>query len=345
VVPMLASALLVTACAGHPSAAASRRTPTPATTPTPSAATARPLGPPAAIAWWWTGRLHLPDGRTIRTPLHVVAERGGTTLVGRSDEGGSRWRLVRGHRLVTLVRAAQPVEPVLSSDGRHLAWTTERTLRTLDRYRSVAAFTTTAYDVTSGRQIGTTVRSSRVQCCDAGGVVGVLTVDNDGTVVLQRDYRQLWAWRPGHAPVALHGPVARFAAAPDDQWPGGVTWFRTGDGAGPAASARVTRSGEVVRVGAPGQAILGLWSPDGASYAFRPFVEAERLPWVVWSGGRQVRLRVPRRAQLVAWESAGSVVLRVGRRPTTLIRCDGGTGACEQAGRPLAHAVLPAYAG
>ena len=342
---MLTSALLVTGCGGHSSTSASRRTPSPETTTSSAAATARALGPPAAIAWWWSGRLHVPAGRTIRTPLHEVVSRGGTTLVGRSGEGGSRWRLVRGHRLVTLVRSAQSVDPVLSADGRHLAWTTERTLRTLDRYRSDRAFTTTAYDVRAGRPVGAAVLRSRVQCCDQGGVISVLTVDNDGTVLLERDYRQLWAWRPGHAPVALHGPVARFAATPDNQWPGGITWFGTGDGAGPAASGRVARSGEVVRVGAPGQAILGLWSPDGAAYVFRPFAKEQRSRWVVWSGGRRVRLQVPRRAQLVAWESADSVVLRRGRRPSVLIRCDAGTGACEQAGRPLAHAVLPAYAG
>jgi hypothetical protein len=279
--------------------------------------------------------------------MRRIASRGGTTIVGRTTQHGSAWLILRGDQLVPLVSIDEPgVEPVLSANGRHAAWTTSRTLRRVDRYTTESVVTVHAYDVTRGRRVGTTSLESRVTCCDQGGVISVLAIDDDGTVLLTRSYRHAWAWRPGRAPVDVLGPVNRAAAPPDDQWPGGVTWLTTDDAAGPAAFGRVGHSGVVRRAGGLTQGILGLWSPDGTSYAFRPLVgRSHRFPPVVWTSGRRVRMQVPPRSGLVGWESARSVIVRTGHRPTVLFRCDARSGACEQAGSPLRHAVLPAYAG
>ena len=315
-------------------------------TTTPRAPRTTQTGSPTTLPWWSKGRLHV-EGEIIPTRMRRIVSRGGTTIVGRTTQRRSAWLALRGNHLVPLVSVDEPgVEPVLSANGRYAAWTTSRTLRRVNRYTTERVVTVHAYDVARGRRVGTTSLESRVTCCDQGGVISMLAIDDDGTVVLTRSYRHVWAWRPGRAPVDVLGPVNRAAAPPDDQWPGGVTWLTTGNGAGPAAFGRVSHSGEVTRVGRLTQGVQGLWSPDGTSYAFRTLVgRSDAFPPAVWTSGRRVRMQVPPPSGLVGWESARSVIVRTGRRPTVLYRCAARSGACEQAGPPLRHAVLSAYAG
>jgi hypothetical protein len=302
---------------------------------------AQPMGAPTTLAWWSAGRLHV-DGHTVRTPLHRIVARGGTTLVGGTSTHGSTWRLVRGTRLVTLIRTLEPSHPVVSANGRHLAWVESRTIRRFNRYTTEMKFTVHAYDVTRGREVGTSSVESRVTCCDAGGVYEVAGVDDDGTILLDRLYDSLLIWRPGRPAVRATGALHPRAVTGNDQWPGGVSWLATDDGAGPAVFGTTEATGVTTRIGHVPQGPGGIWGPRGTAYVHRPYAQEGVGPSaVVWSGGHRVRLRAPGRASIVGWESAGSVILRAGRRPTVLIRCDASTGSCEQAGAPLAHAVLP----
>ncbi len=198
------------------------------------------MGAPTTLPWWSAGRLHL-GGRTIRTPLREIVSRGGTTLVGRTGQHGSTWRLVRGTRQVTLISTPSGTSS-RSYPRTATIWpgSSRTTIRRFDRYTTEVVFTVHAYDVRRGRQVGTTRVESRVTCCDAGGVYEVAGVDNDGTVLLDRLYDQ----PPGLATGPGRGPGDRSAApgavTGNDQWPGGVSWLATEDGAGPAASARPT---------------------------------------------------------------------------------------------------------
>jgi hypothetical protein len=286
--------------------------------------------------------------------MRRIVTRGGTTAVGSTTTHGSTWRLVRGSRLVPLIRTRQPyVVPVVSANGRHLAWVEARLLQRFDRYASEQLFTIHAYDVARGRQIGTTSVESRVTCCDAEGFYEVGGVDNDGTVLLYRSYDRLLVWRPGRATVIATGALDPHAVTGNDQWPGGVSWSTTGDSSGPAAFGRIDPAGVTTRIGRVSQGQGGTWSPDGTSYVYEPFDKAaEELPgdtWpVVWTAGHRVRLHVRHPGSIVGWEGGHSVILlsttsgpRLVRRRVTLLRCDTRTGRCEQAGPVLHDVVLP----
>jgi lysozyme family protein len=347
-----AVAVLTTACGGgdQPSPRAAS---TPATTtPSSSAPTSRPVGSPTTLPWWSAGRLHV-EGGVIATPLRQIVTAGGTTIVGRTTDTRSSWQILRGDRLVPLVARSQGgVTPVVSADGLHVAWTTSRTLRRLDRYRRVELATVTAYDVSSGHRVASTDLRSRTQCCDQGGVIGVLAVANDGSVLVHRNDDLSWVWRPGRDPVPVRQQARLRGVVGGGQWPGGVTWLTTDDGAGPAAYGRIDRSGALVRLGGLPQAFGGLWSPDGRRFAFQPFGRPRGHPPLVWSDGGLRPLQIRHAARIVGWESPRRVVYLAGVRghrspthPAILIRCDAGTGACEQAGPPIPRAVLPTFLG
>jgi hypothetical protein len=304
------------------------------------------------LPWWSAGRLHVRDA-VIATTMRRIVTRGGTTLAGRMTGHGSTWRIVRDGRLVLLVATRSPyVRPLVSANGRHVAWVTGRTLRRVDRYRSDALFTVTAYDVSSGQRVSTTDLRSRTRCCDQGGVIGMLAVANDGSVLVQRNDNVSWAWRPGESPIRLRARAqARLrSVVGGDQWPGGVTWLTTDDGAGPAAYGRIDSSGALVRLGRLPQAFAGLWSPDGTSYVYQPFGKGADHAPVVWTRAGRVRLHVRRPARIIGWESVRSVIVSVSprglhphARVAVLVRCDARTGACERAGDPIRGATLPDY--
>lgn len=329
-----------------------RSTPTgahPASPPRTTTA-AEPVGPRSQIPWWSNGSLHV-SGRTIPTRMRQLTARGGTTIVGRATSRGSTWKIVRGEQLVDLFSTHSPgSRPVLSANGRFVAWTTSAVSRRINEFEADTAFTVTAYDVRRGTVSGTTSVESHTFCCDGGGVVEVAGVDNDGAVVVARYGYEAWIWRAGADPVELSGTVRSPRVTGNDPWPGGVSWT-VGEGSSddPAAFGRAASDGAVMRVGRVPQSQDGLWSPDGSSYAFVPFTKVGHRRPVVWSAGTRVRLQLRHAADIVGWESTHELILltegRPGRpalRPAVLARCDSRTGTCEQAGPPIPDAHLAA---
>ncbi len=340
--------LWATACGGGGDAGsgAATRLPTPSPRSTSGSSSAE-VGLPSTLPWWSAGRLHVGDV-TIATAMRRIITRGGTTLVGRETTHGSTWLILRGDRLVPLVTThPSATQPVLSADGLHAAWTTSRVIRRINRFDADQAFTVTAYDVSRGAVVGSTVIRSGTACCAGDGAIDVAGVDNDGTVVIEKYADRGWTWRPGGRPVELDASVARglgFA----DQWPHGVSWTTGGSSDDPAAYAWASPDGTLRRIGRVPQSQGGLWSPDGTAYAYQPFSKFALYPPVVWSRHHRVRLHVRHAVGVLAWEGSHSVILLAAstgsgaaRRSATLVRCDATSGACEQAGPALQHAVLP----
>jgi hypothetical protein len=257
--------------------------------------------------------------------------------------------VVRGQRLVELFSTrALGAHPVLSANGRFAAWATYVDTHRYNLYEADTTFTVTAYDVRRGGVIGTTELGSHTFCCDGGGVISVSGVDNDGAVILARYSDRAWSWRPGREPVQLSGPVKLRGVSGIDPWPGGVSWTSGSSSSDPAVYARVSPSGRTVPLGRVPVSQDGIWSPDGASYAYQPFSTLGRRRAMVWSLGSRVRLHARHVGGIVGWESRRSVVLvtrgshgRPGMRPAVLIRCHVATGDCEQAGPPIRGAQLP----
>jgi hypothetical protein len=347
---LITAVLWATACdAGDPRPSAGTTLPSPTSvTSTPSE---RPVGPGTSLPWWSAGYLHV-DGGLFPTTMRRIVTSGGTTIVGRQTREGSSWEIVRGGRLVELSRPGSGAEPVLSANGRYAAWTTSVDTHRYNLYEADTTFTVTAYDVGSGTVTGATVIESRTSCCDGGGSVYAAGIDNDGTVVLIRyDVPgRVVAWLPGRDPVDVRGIRDATTLTFGDQWPGGVSFQQAGvgDSSGPAVFARVMPGGGLSRRGRVPQAQGGVWSPDGASYAYRPFTKFADYPPEVWSHGRQVRLQAHDAIGIVGWEDRHSVIVlakspasRLARRGKTLLRCDARSGRCEQAGPVLHGAILP----
>jgi hypothetical protein len=338
--------LWATACGHSDSDRSAVLPPASSATTTAPTETAPRVGFPPRLTWWSHGRLHVEEG-VIRTPMRQVVARGGTTIVGRSTDHGSHWMIPRELRLTDLFSTRTPgARPVLSANGLHAAWVTSVSAHRYDDLHADTAFTVTAYDVGRGHMTGATVLESRTECCDAGGVIAVAGVDNDGTVILARNADQAWAWRPGRDPVELTGAVRPEGLPGTDQWPGGVSWAVGSSSAGPAAFGRISASGAVTPVGRVPVSQEGLWSRDGTSYAYSPFRKRAQPRPVVWHDGQRQVLRAPRGSSPVAWESPGRVLVVGASDPDTdpirLWRCRVSDGRCEQAGRPLRHAILPA---
>jgi hypothetical protein len=233
---------------------------------------------------------------------------------------------------VPLVRTRELyVVPVVSANGRHLAWVTSRTIERYDEYASERVFTIHAYAARHGREMGTTSLESRATCCDQSGVIHVVGVDNDGAVLLERQYDRVWSWRPGGVLVSVRG-LRVLSLETIDIWPGGASWQTTGHGFGPMRFGRIERDGSVTSVGRILGGGDGRWAPDGASYVYEPFdkaaasVPGAEAP-VVWAAGRRVRLNVTHPGPIVGWEDRHSVIVlsrpqgpRLVRRSATLVR-------------------------
>lgn len=337
---VLLVALALTGCGSHNSSS-HRSAPLPTST---GATSSGPVvGPPPEIPWWSRGVLHVSEG-TIRTSNSHVIARGGTTIVG-PYHGNGTWLIQRGDQLVPLVAKRDTVSPpVLSANGRFAAWTTSKVIHRYTRFVTESSFAATAYDVGRGRVTGTTTIESRVSCCDAGGVLQTLGVDDDGAVVLHVLGRQSFFWHPGRAPVQIRLPLDQWLDA-GDQWPHGIAYATHQDGALPAAFARVDHDGHVHRIGAVPVASTGVWSADGSAYAYTPLSKSKDFRARVWRDGEVTVLEAPRRARVIMWESPTKVLLeRVGDvdvDPVYLYRCDVDSRICESAGKPLRHVHLP----
>jgi len=302
------------------------------------------VGRPLAIPWWSDGVLHV-DGRTLHTDRPRIVAAGGTTLVGRVSEAHSHWSLVTGTRLRPVLRSvldsdSSYVVPAISANGRHVAWVESRSLRRIDRYRTRAAFTVTAYDVTRHRRVGSSSLVATVECCDAGGTINIIGVDRTGSVVLNQLGGPSWVWRAGHAAVRVKLPRDKPLEG-SDQWPGGITFATSEDGTDPGVFATVDRGGVVHPVGRVPQTAGGVWSPTGKAYAYLPDAKYGDRRARVWTPDGSRRLDAPRGAPVLLWESADDVLLVASGSPVQgrfrLARCDATTGSCEPAGRPLHH--------
>ena len=336
-------AVLLAACGPGDTADPTSTPPTTHPTTTPSPVSTRAVGPPPRIPWWSAGRLHLSEG-VIRTPLNRIVARGGTTIVGRTTETGSRWLILRGDDLAELVSTQEDgVRPVLSANGRFAAWTTSVVTHRYSEFEAETEFTVSAYHVGRGAVTGTTVIDSRTECCDGGGAIDIAGVDNDGSVIITRYADRAWVWRPGREPIEVTDQIRPDRLPGDDQWPGGMSWTTTGDSIGPAVFARVSATGVVTPLGRVPQTQGGLWSPDGRSFAYPPYDDVRQTRPVVWRDGHRQVLLAPRGSWPLAWESDRRVLLVDGDLDVSiqLVRCWVGDGRCEQAGPPLRYAQVP----
>src|SRR5687767_1666760 len=145
---------------------------------------------------------------TVPTTADRLVFGAGTTLVGETTERHSRWWLLDGDRLVTLLdEPAAYVVPVLSADGGTAAW--------------IAGWSVTVYDVPTRTTLGRT---------RLAGAATVVAVANDGRVGLtQGSWKGLLSWRAGDEPApaswrdfggrlsdgAVRSPDETQAAGPD----------------------------------------------------------------------------------------------------------------------------------
>jgi hypothetical protein len=308
------------------------------------------------VPWWSAGILHLPGGGEIATVSNYVDVGGDTTIVGPGPRRAGSWSIVRGDQLVPLVSATELwVRPVISANGRFVAWVTSATPGWRPYGPNAvmpATFRVTEYDVANARELGSTTLSNDVQ--GVNGAFEVTGVDADGAVVVTindvADDPRSWIWRPGDAPVPIRTPP-RAGLRDSSQWPDGIT-YGDRDGEGPAHFAKVDDEGGVHEVGqVPRQ--FGTWSPDGSSYAFNPYFPTHIPPARVWSEGRVIQLLAPKDASVWMWESPTVLLLTRAsdaqrgspvERRVTVVRCDVTTRACEQAG-PTLHDVALARSG
>ena len=242
-------------------------------------------------------------GAEIATSLHDVLYAGGTTLVGAADAEASRWSLVRDRRLVPLVHASARVDPVLSDDGSRVAWVREIRSRHVREQVSDVTFRAVAYDVATGRRVGTWTTRNRVTCRDAVGWLLADRVLADGRVLLYRVAEDRLSWSPGHEPVE---DASRTEWSPAPIRPPG------------------------------GHAVAFLGDSDGHRYGTYPV----SVPWVR-RGGRLTRLAAPADSRVLAWEDDDHVLLATGA-PVRFLRCTATTGACQETSdRPGPHVHLP----
>jgi hypothetical protein len=312
----------------------------PTATTAPTSLADLPLGPGSRVPWWQAGVLHIGD-TTIQTADRVLVYAGGTTVVGRSSvETGADWFVVDGDQLTPLVSSVNPFEPVISADGKVIAWSEP----VGDRLRRVVA-----YDVASHAVLGSTDVSVQPVCCDAGGELFIHGIDLSGRVFFSKLGEGTEMWTPGGETVEVTGlrnePM-------NEIWPGGVMF--QGRGASifevPGVFGTVAADGKFYRVGMVPDDQLGTWSADGSAYAHPgladgsvPFKESLDHQWVFYVGSEdQVELGLPAdpNLKILAWESTGMVILqaRTDGQPQ-LVRCDAISGACERAGDSLGAGV------
>jgi hypothetical protein len=305
------------------------------------------VGPDTTLPWWSHGELHVDD-RVVPTNHDLVVFGGGTTLVGNLYVSGfdhvSAWWDVTPDGLVPLTSSTTTLlEPVVSPRGDLVAWA---------QPAGAAHRRLVLWSAAGRRVLGSLRVPVHGTCCGAAGDVVIRAIDSQGRVLFGTGGR-LRMWSPGHPVHRVRGIAASLYDV--QAWPGGVSWRPyNNDRLGPfPVSYGILDAGGRLHVEGttPEQS---LWSPDGSRYAWlssatgpsgdNPSSDRLRVRHVLTGSTRTMRL--PRRAsyQLVAWESATSVIVAVRRdtgRPlrgsdlptkVQLLRCHADTGACETAG-------------
>ena len=175
--------------------------------PLPTSYEQLPLGPATTLAWWQAGTLHA-GGTTIRTRLHALAARAGTTVIGSGwSYPGRRSSAVvvrNGTTLVRLPIAGHIRGPELSADGHYIAWLDERAARIGDdldriRYRLVL------YDATTFKVVAQHRETRKVEHADGINGMWLLSVANTGQVLFTRGSAGPYVLAPGRGPVKVKG--------------------------------------------------------------------------------------------------------------------------------------------
>ena len=314
--------------------------------PLPTSYEQLPLGPATSLAWWQAGTLHT-GGTTLRTTLHELAARAGTTVIGSGWSYPGRRStadLVRGTKLVRLPIAGHIRGPEISADGHWIAWLDERETRLaedLDRVR----YRLVLYDATTRHVVADHRETREVEHEDGIGGLWLVSVANTGQVLFTSDDGPR-VLAPGRDPVKVKGHLPQLRDW--DGWPLGITAFRSRGGADRGLFGTVSRRGRFHHVGTTTSG-YGKWSAAGDGFAFDVQGVFKTTHWVDRPGaGTTVQLGLPAdREQLsvVGWDGPGSVLFYDPYGETTqFLRCDAATGACQRVeGGPVPgrRAVVP----
>jgi hypothetical protein len=314
--------------------------------PLPASVGELPEGPPTAAPWWQDGLLHL-GATAIRTLDSSIVSRNGTTVVGRGGHGvGSRsqWRLVVGDQLVPLPSTDRVRKPIVSADGRWVAWLDVRETR-LDSGYGVDRDRLVVYDAVQHRVVRSLRDTRHVEWEDGVNGLDLREVNAAGAVMFGWGNKGVYYWAPGHRPQRLRHAPGSGSYSLVDAWPQGLM-LRGPGRRDEGALGTVSASGrfhQVDRLREP----IGLWSPAGSAFAYK--LEGYPLDtfWVDRLADRtSVQLGLPAEEGTtfypVDWESDDAVVLwlddEFGQSPiSVLVRCQVTTGSCEQVpGGPVA---------
>jgi hypothetical protein len=251
---------------------------------------------------------------------------GGASLVVESAPAGFRRVFsVEGQRLVWMQQAA--TVPVISTDGRYAAWETPL-LQTegvpLHQARLVL------WDLSTMRQVGSTVFRSHQQCCDAPSLpVGI----DHHTAVYVWDGGVPLVWSPRES------TVRRITGLPQgddlvDAYAGGPV-FGGGNKEQPASVFGPIDAGDAFRPAGSFGSQQGSWSPSSAPHGERvAYVTGYGRPRVSSATGHQPTvMRLPEGDYTPSvWESAHTVLFTsdVGG-DIDWIRCSADTGRCQMA--------------
>ncbi|WP_028644567.1 hypothetical protein [Nocardioides sp. URHA0020] len=293
--------------------------------------------PDTDVPWWSDGVLHVGSTTYPMPSEPEIAFRGGTTLVSFRKPV---YRVIRGDGPLRPLPAGHPYasDPVISSDGTHVAWVETVASHPLPNVSGLSAsrldLLLVDYDLEGGRVSASLPQTADVECCegDAVGVPQIQGYTDDGRLVLydtDRNPPALWDPRQGTITVAEVGADgASMGGVP--AWPGGIAYSGP-DSSGPATLVRVDGSGHFSSTRQVPQASDGSWNEDGTIYAYDLYPEA--VSFVGPDGGEPARLPLPESTdewRIAAWESNDTLLL-VSRRKRTneLARCDVVALTCE----------------
>ncbi|GAA5134896.1 hypothetical protein GCM10023339_72170 [Alloalcanivorax gelatiniphagus] len=302
-----------------------------------------PMGAPTTLPWWQGGQLRVGD-TVLATGRSDIVSRNGTTVLGadegRRTEGRGAWFLVDGGRLERLPMRTSARQPLVSADGRWLAWSEVRAPRT-QAYKRVERYRVVLYDV-ERRAVANSLRDRRAVAREDGiNGIRLRTLSNQGRLVLDQGSAGVKVLSPQGRPVRFDGPRGNDSVGLDG-WPGGTTLWRSKSET--STYGTVARNGSFEQAGRFTVSWTGLWSADGNAYAYTDHASNQNEYWVRPLDGASVRLSTPsdvREFRVVGWESADAVILwsfdDYSATPSSLlVRCSTTTGACERVpGGPL----------
>ena len=305
-----------------------------------------PVGVPTTLPWWQRGRLHLGD-TVIRTRRSDLASRNGTTVVAVGEDRRmgepTKWFLVDGKRLERLPMRTRVDQPLISADGRWLAWQEVRARRTA-AYRRIERYRVVIYNVQRQR-IASRFRDRRLVAWEDGiNGIWLRTLSNDGRLVFHQGSGGVKVMSPRARPVRFRGPQVGNDVDLDG-WPSGTTVFRSRSDT--SVYGVVGRDGSFDRTGRFADPFSGLWSANGSAYAYTNDGTEDTTYWIRPLDGEALQLDAPSDVsefRIVGWESADSVILWYSNDYSStpksrLVRCSATSGACERVpGGPKARA-------